>query len=188
MVGRSTNLILKSGLQAAPRRWPRMGLMVLPARCEHRPSKTTSSSRARRSWIAAHPTIVATSSWARLLVPIKIRSGESAPRASFCVRSQQFASLQIDEMQPGARRAGHNLVFGIWRIFVVILEGVLDSQAGIRASENECCHSSNHERLRSRARPRGNGSRSARRAAHDRRRTGSPQKKRSGQLRPLQVV
>ena len=50
--------------------------------------------------------------------------------------------LQIDEMQPSACRAGYRLVFGVGRILVLIVEGVLNVQVGIRAGENERSHCS----------------------------------------------
>jgi hypothetical protein len=99
--------------------------------------------------------------------------------------TQVLAGLQIDEMQPGARRAGYRLVFGIGRIFVVIIEGVLDLQAGFGQVKM------NAAILR---KPRAIAiARSAKRKQFlfrmaSNRRTGSPPKKRSGQLRPLQVV
>jgi hypothetical protein len=43
-------------------------------------------------------------------------------------------------MQPGACRTGYRLVFGVRRILVVIIEGVLNVKAGSRTGENESWH------------------------------------------------
>jgi hypothetical protein len=53
--------------------------------------------------------------------------------------AQQLASFSIDEMNPGAGRTSDRLVLVCGNIWIVI-QLMLDVEAGRRASENEMAH------------------------------------------------
>ena len=59
--------------------------------------------------------------------------------ALLVVLTQQLAGFSIDQMDPGAGRTIDRLVFVFGNIWIVI-QLVLDVQAGCRASENEVAH------------------------------------------------
>jgi hypothetical protein len=59
--------------------------------------------------------------------------------ALLVVLTQQLAVFSIDEMYPGAGRTGDGLVLVFGNIWIVI-QLVLDVEAGRRAPENELAH------------------------------------------------
>jgi hypothetical protein len=59
--------------------------------------------------------------------------------ALLVVLTQQLASLSIDEMYPGAGRTDDRLVLVFENIWIVI-QLLLDVEAGRRAPENELAH------------------------------------------------
>jgi hypothetical protein len=59
--------------------------------------------------------------------------------ASLVVLTQQLAGFSIDEMYAGAGRTGDGLVLVFGNIWIVI-QLVLDVEAGCRAPENEVAH------------------------------------------------
>jgi len=62
--------------------------------------------------------------------------------ASLCVPAQQLAALQINEVEPGTGGTGYRFELRVGRILILIVEGMLNVEVGIRASENKRSHSS----------------------------------------------
>ena len=62
--------------------------------------------------------------------------------ALLCVPAQQLAALQINQVEPGTGGTGYRFVLRVGRILVLIVEGMLNVEVGIRASENKRSHSS----------------------------------------------
>jgi hypothetical protein len=62
--------------------------------------------------------------------------------ASLCVSAQQLAALQINEVEPGTGGTGYRFELRVGRILILIVEGMLNVEVGIRASENKRSHSS----------------------------------------------
>jgi hypothetical protein len=68
------------------------------------------------------------------------RSACGALAALLIVLTQQLAGFSIDQMYPGAGRTGDRLILVFGNIWIVI-QLVLDVEAGRRAPENEMAHS-----------------------------------------------